>query len=91
MQVAQLCDSCGFALWKHECLKCGNTISRGGIVAELCASCSRKAGDKCIKCHRQVSGPGVTALLCGGCAFQAVGKKCVACGKYLEQAAAASA
>lgn len=84
MQVAQLCDSCGYGLWKHECLKCEGSISRGGIVAELCASCSSKVGGQCIKCHKPISGPGVAALLCGSCAFQPAGKKCINCEKYVD-------
>lgn len=88
MQIAQLCDTCGFGSHRLECLKCGGEISRGGIVAELCTSCSSASKDKCIKCNKAVSAAGVTALLCGRCGIQPPGKMCIKCGRYLSQEAA---
>jgi hypothetical protein len=89
MKLAQLCDSCGFGLWRHECLKCGSSITRGGVIAELCVACSSKAGE-CIKCHKPIAGLGVVTLLCGKCAFGYLDKKCVNCERHLDQAAASA-
>jgi len=88
MQIAQLCHSCGFGSHGLECLKCGGEILRGGVVAELCASCSNIAKDKCIKCNKPISVGSVTALLCGRCGVQPAGKQCIKCGRYLDRAAA---
>jgi hypothetical protein len=91
MQIAQLCHSCGFGSHGLECLKCGGEILRGGVVAELCASCSSIAKDKCIKCNKPISVASVTALLCGRCGVQPAGKQCVKCGRYLYKEAARAA
>jgi len=88
MQIAQLCHSCGFGSHGLECLKCGGEILRGGVVAELCASCSNIAKDKCIKCNKPISVGSVTALLCGRCGIQPAGKQCIKCGRYLDRVAA---
>jgi hypothetical protein len=88
MQVARLCDSCGFGSRQEECLKCGEEASHGGVIAPLCASCSSSAGDKCIKCGKPISAVSVTALLCGRCGVHPDGKRCSRCGRYLDRAAA---
>ena len=91
MQFAQLCHSCGFGSQGLECFKCGGEILRGGVVAELCASCSSIAKDKCIKCSKPISVASVTALLCGRCSFQPAGKVCIKCGRYVNKEAARAA
>jgi hypothetical protein len=91
MQIAQLCHSCGFGSHGLECLQCGDEISRGGVIAELCASCSSITKDNCIKCSKPISVASVTALLCGRCGFQPAGKKCVKCGRYVNKEAARAA
>ena len=70
MQIAQLCHSCGFGSHGLECFKCGEEILSGGVIAELCASCSSITKDNCIKCGKLISVASVTALLCGRCGFQ---------------------
>jgi hypothetical protein len=91
MQAAHLCEACGFGFHRNECLSCGEALSGGAIMAQLCSSCYGASKDKCIKCGKPLFDKGVLARLCGRCGFLPVGNQCSKCGKYLERAAASGA
>jgi hypothetical protein len=76
MQAAQLCEACGVGPHKNESLHCGEALSGGAIVAQLCSSCYSVGKDKYIKCNKPLFDKSVPARLCGRCGFSPAGNRC---------------